>query len=255
MQFSTILPIVFCLAASTLANPMALPKKNHCGDGAGAGPGAATGVVSAQVKANVSAQIDKWLGDIKSVNTFVDTVGSVTDPAVISSMAATAFVAAQNEGVSNTVLQQDVTLDASGLAAAQALIGQFNIIGPAINDTIFNPGNVQKNLDAINGARYSYLIWLCIENLFMLTVLPPDVLPLKARTPFPKKVLFRQQLPWLLVLPFLLLRRQPPVPPSPRRQTEDAGLYTVCDSSRGRRVVGVRAGNPGPRKPGPRSTH
>jgi hypothetical protein len=236
---------------------MALPKKKPCGAGAGAGagPGAATGVVSAQVKANVSAQIDKWLCDIKSVNTFVDIVGSVTDPAVISSMAATAFVAAQNEGVSNTVLQQDVTLDASGLAAAQALIGQFNIIGPAINDTIFNPGNVQKNLDAINGARYSYLIWLCIENLFMLTVLPPDVLPLKARTPFPKKVLFRQQLPWLLVLPFLLLRRQPPVPPSPRRQTEDAGLYTVCDSSRGRRVVGVRAGNPGPRKPGPRSTH
>ncbi|KAH8750987.1 hypothetical protein BGZ57DRAFT_834207 [Hyaloscypha finlandica] len=147
MQFSTILPIVFCLAASTFANPT--PKKQHCG----AGPGAATGVVSAQVKANVSAQIDKWLGDIKSVNTFVDTVGSVTDPAVISSMAATAFVAAQNEGVSNTVLQQDVTLDASGLAAAQALIGQFNIIGPAINDTIFNPDNLQKNLDAINGAR------------------------------------------------------------------------------------------------------
>jgi hypothetical protein len=108
------------------------------------------------VKANVTAQISKWLGDIESVNNFVDTVGSVTDPVVISSMAATAFVAAQDEGASNTILQQDVTLDASGQAAAKALLGQFNIIGPAINDTIFNPGNVQKNLNAINGARYSY---------------------------------------------------------------------------------------------------
>jgi hypothetical protein len=189
MQFSTILPIVFCLAATTLANPMALPEKHH------SGAGAATGVVCAQVKANVSAQIDKWLSDIESVNNFVDTVGSVTDPAVISSMAATAFLAAQNEGASNTVLQQDVTLDASGQGAAQALVGQFNIIGPAINDTISNPGNLQKNLDAINGARYSYLIWLYIGDSFMLTVLPLDVLPLKARAPFPKKVMSRQQLP------------------------------------------------------------
>jgi intracellular sulfur oxidation DsrE/DsrF family protein len=153
MQFSMILPIALCLAASTLANPLALPKNHH----GGAGAGAATGV-SAQVKANVSAQIDKWLGDIETVNNFVDTVGSVTDLAVISSMAATAFIAAQNEGASNTILRQDVTLDACGAAAAQALVGKFNIIGPAINDTISNPGNLQKNLDAINGARYSYLI-------------------------------------------------------------------------------------------------
>ncbi|KAF8848923.1 hypothetical protein BDZ45DRAFT_680901 [Acephala macrosclerotiorum] len=149
MQFSTILPIAFSLVASTLANPMALAENHH----GRAGAGASTNVVSPQVKANVSAQIDKWLSDIESVNTFVDTVGSVTDPAIVSSMAATAFVAAQNEGASNTILQQDVTLDASGQAAAQALIGKFNIIGPAINDTIFNPGNLQKNLDAINGAR------------------------------------------------------------------------------------------------------
>jgi len=153
MQFSTILPIAFSLMASTLANPMALPENRH----GRAGAGAATQVVSAQVKANVSAQIDKWLSDIKSVNNFVDTVGSITNPAIISSMAATAFVAAQDEGASNTILQQDVTLDASGQAAAQALVGQFNIIGPAINDTISNPGNLQKNLDAINGARYCYL--------------------------------------------------------------------------------------------------
>ena len=169
MHFSTILSIAFYLVTSTLANPMALHEKHHdggrngagagaaAGGGArnatGAGAGAATGVVSAEVKANVTAQISKWLGDIETVNNFVDTVGSITDPAVISSMAATAFVAAQNEGASNTILQQDVTLDASGQAAAEALVGQFNIIGPAINDTISNPGNLQKNLDAINGAR------------------------------------------------------------------------------------------------------
>ena len=141
MQFSTILHITFCLAASTLANPMALPE-----------------VVPAQVKANVSAQIDKWLSDIESVNNFVDTVRNVTNPAVISSMAATAFVAAQNEGASNIILQKDVKLDACGQAAAQALVGKFNIIGPAINDTISNPGNLQKNLNAINGARYGHLI-------------------------------------------------------------------------------------------------
>jgi hypothetical protein len=153
MQFSTLLPIAFSLVASTLANPMALPENCH----GGAGAGAAAKAVSPQVKANVSAQIDKWLSDIESVNNFVDTVGSVANPAIISSMAATAFVAAQNEGASNTILQQDVTLDASGRAAAQALVGKFNIIGPAINDTISNPGNLQKNLDAINGARYCYL--------------------------------------------------------------------------------------------------
>lgn len=134
-----------------MANPMALPQGHH--GGARAGAGAAPKGVSAAIKANVSATITQWLGDIVSVNTFVDTVGGVTDLATISSMAATAFVAAQNEGASNTILQQDVTLDASGKAAAQALIAQFNIIGPAINDTINNPGNVQQNLNAINGAR------------------------------------------------------------------------------------------------------
>ena len=168
MQFSTILPIFSCLAASTLANPMALPEKYH----GGVGTRAATKVVSTQVKANVSAQIDKWLRDIESVNNFVDTVGGVTNPAVISSMAATAFIAAQNKGASNTILQKDVKLDARGQAAAQALVGKFNIIGPAINDTISNPGNLQKNLDAINGARYGYLIKLYIGHLLIPTVLP-----------------------------------------------------------------------------------
>jgi hypothetical protein len=49
----------------------------------------------------------------------------------------------------------------------------------------------------------------------MLTALPLDVLPLKARVPFPKKAMSRQQLPQLLVLPFLLLKRQPPALPLP----------------------------------------
>lgn len=143
MQFSTILPVAFCLATTCLATPLASRPK----------PGAQAVAVSAEVKANVTAQIAKWQNDIKAVNTFVDTVGKVTDSATISSMAATAFVAAQNEGASNTILQQDVKLSGAGAAAAKALTGQFNIIGPAINDTISNPQNLQKNLDAINGAR------------------------------------------------------------------------------------------------------
>ena len=166
MQFSTILLIAFCTVASVLSGAMELPKKYH--GGAGARP--ATKTKSPQVKANVSAQIDKWLRDIESVSSFVDTFSSIANPKIISSMAATAFAVAQNEGASNAVLQQDVKLDASGRAAAQVLIGKFNIIGPAINDTITNPGNPQKNLHAINSARYSYLIWLYIGALFMLTL-------------------------------------------------------------------------------------
>ena len=70
----------------------------------------------------------------------------------------------------NAILQQEVKLNVSGQAAAEALIEKFSTIGPASNDTISNLGNHQKNLDAINGARYSYLIWLYIGALFMLTV-------------------------------------------------------------------------------------
>jgi hypothetical protein len=72
----------------------------------------------------------------------------------------------------------------------------------------------------------------------MLTALPLGVLPLKARAPFPKKAMSRQQLPQLLVLPFLLLKRQRPVLPLPRRQTEGGGLYIVYDDLGGRRAVG-----------------
>jgi hypothetical protein len=56
-----------------------------------------------------------------------------------------------------------------------------------------------------------------------------------------------KQLPQLLVLPFLLLKHQPHVLPAPRRHTEDGGIYAVYDSSRGRRVLGGRPSNPGPR--------
>ena len=117
MQFSTILLIAFCPVASVLSGAMELPKKYH--GGAGARP--ATKTKSPQVKANVSAQIDKWLRDIESVSSFVDTFSSIANPKIISSMAATAFAAAQNEGASNAVLQQDVKLDASGRAAAQGM--------------------------------------------------------------------------------------------------------------------------------------
>ena len=71
----------------------------------------------------------------------------------------------------------------------------------------------------------------------MLTAYPLDVLHLKARAPFPKKAMSRQQLPQLLVLPFLLLKRQLPVLPLLRRQTEGGRLYIVYDDSSGKRAV------------------
>ena len=146
--------------ASDLGNSAALPEE-HTG---AVGTGQATKEISPQLRANVSGQINKWLRDIESVNNFVDIVSSITNLTVISSMATTAFESAQNEGVSNAILQQDVQLDTSGQAAAQALIRKFNIIGPAINDTISNPSNLQNNLHTINGARYIYLI--CILELY-----------------------------------------------------------------------------------------
>lgn len=119
----------------------------------GQGASAATQAVSAATQQQVASTIQKWLTDIATVNNFVDTAGAMTNAQQISSFAAQTFVAAQDEGTSNTALQQAVQLDASGLSAAQDLLNQFNIIGPAINDTITNPQNLQKNLAAINGAR------------------------------------------------------------------------------------------------------
>jgi len=146
MRLPKIAGVTFCLVASTLANPVVHRNQNG---------GQANRVeADAALQAKVQGTINQWLGDINTVNNFVDTVGNVKDLAQISQLAATAFKAAQNEGTSNAELQQDVPLGSQGQAAADALVGQFNIIGPAINDTITNPGNLQKNLDAINGARY-----------------------------------------------------------------------------------------------------
>ncbi|KAK2037414.1 hypothetical protein LZ31DRAFT_560428 [Colletotrichum somersetense] len=132
------------LAASAMASPA--PKKAHAA-------GAANNAVDAALQTKVLGTINQWLGDIQTVNNFVDTAGQLKSNAEISNAAATAFVAAQNEGDSSNALQADVKLDAKGQAAAQALNAQFNIIGPAINDTIANPQNLQANLAKINGAR------------------------------------------------------------------------------------------------------
>ncbi|KAK1956019.1 hypothetical protein LY78DRAFT_663854 [Colletotrichum sublineola] len=136
------------LAASVMASPA--PKKGH-GQDNGAGDNAAN--VDPALQAKVLGTINSWLGDIQTVNNFVDTAGQLKSNAEISNAAATAFVAAQGEGDSSNALQKDVKLDAKGQAAAQALNDQFNIIGPAINDTISNPQNLQANLAKINGAR------------------------------------------------------------------------------------------------------
>lgn len=154
--------IVLAMGASVLATPM--PKNgNNAASGNNAGAAAAGAAaaggnnananVDAATQQKVAGTIQNWLNDIAAVNNFVDTAGRLQDNQAISDAAAQAFVAAQDEGTSNTDLGNDVQLDASGLAASQALQDQFNIIGPAINDTITNPQNLQKNLDAINGAR------------------------------------------------------------------------------------------------------
>ena len=141
MHSSTIITITSYFAISAIA--AALPH----------GPSAAAGGVSPQVKANVTATIYKWLSDIEVVNNFVDTASSSEDPKTISSQAAVAFVAAMDEGASNTILHQEVMLDASGEVAYQALMPKFAIIGPAINDTIYHPENLAKNVAAVNAAR------------------------------------------------------------------------------------------------------
>jgi hypothetical protein len=150
MHFSSILPAALCLAAS--ANAVALPETQGQG-------------YSLEVKKNVTIIIYEWLADIAAVNKFVDTVGFTTDPKLISVMAAAAYPAAKNEGASNTIISSEVTLDATGEAASKALPAKFNIIGPAINDTIFHPENVKKNVAAVNAQRYAFLIRLCIGNI------------------------------------------------------------------------------------------
>ncbi|KAI3390504.1 hypothetical protein diail_9494, partial [Diaporthe ilicicola] len=143
--------IILAMGAAVLANPM--PKNGNNAATAAGGNNNANGKVDAAVQQKVAGTIQKWVNDIAAVNSFVDTAGQLKSNKDISDAAAKAFVAAQDEGTSNTDLGKDVQLDASGLAASKALLNQFNIIGPAINDTISNPQNLQKNLDAINGAR------------------------------------------------------------------------------------------------------
>lgn len=143
-------------ANTGVANSNANNGNANTGAGTAVGAsGGATGgtAVSAATQQQVAGTIQQWLNDIATVNNFVDTAGQLTDAQQISDFASQTFIAAQDEGTSNTALQQAVQLDASGLSAAQDLLNQFNIIGPAINDTISNPQNLQKNLDAINGAR------------------------------------------------------------------------------------------------------
>jgi chromosome condensin MukBEF ATPase and DNA-binding subunit MukB len=103
--------------------------------------------------ANVSAAIARWLDDIEAVNNFVDTAINSQSLAAVSGQASAALVAAQNEGASLAILQADVPLGPAGQAAALALPGQFAIIGPAIQDVITNPQNLQQDLNLINGAR------------------------------------------------------------------------------------------------------
>lgn len=144
MKYTAALALV--LAAIAVAKPMPAKGKGNNN--------------KAAVAQQVSDAIDKWLQDIQAVNDFVDTAGQLDNNQDISDAAATALVAAQDEGVENDNLQKLVDLDASGLAAATDLLNQFNIIGPAIQDTVDNPQNLQKNLDAINGARYGQSVFI-----------------------------------------------------------------------------------------------
>lgn len=120
--------------------------------------GARESEVSAALKSNVTETVNQWLKDIQTVNNFVDTAGDLKDSTAIIAAAKTAFVAAQGEGSSLSVLQGELRLDATGQMAADALPSQFNIIGPSIKDTITNPQNLSKNLASINGARYALYI-------------------------------------------------------------------------------------------------
>ncbi|EFQ31365.1 hypothetical protein CGRA01v4_10927 [Colletotrichum graminicola] len=137
---------LFSVVVAALAMASPTPKKEQAGDNA-------NNAANAALQTKVLGTVNQWLGDIQTVNNFVDTAGKLKSNAEISNAAATAFVAAQNEGDSNNAVQADVQLDSKGLAAAKALVDQFNIIGPAINDTIANPQNLKANLAKINGAR------------------------------------------------------------------------------------------------------
>jgi hypothetical protein len=138
MQISKTLFVATALVASALANPMP----------------SSTAQYSAATKQNVTEQIALWQAAIDTVNNFVDTVLLfASDPSEVSNMAKVAFAAAQEESSSNTILSSEVKLDAKGEAASKELVPGFNVIGPAINNTIYQPQNVKKNVDTVNGER------------------------------------------------------------------------------------------------------
>lgn len=149
--------ITLALVAVAVAKPLPAKGNNNnknAADDAACSNSNAAADVDADTAQDVTDAINKWLDDIKAVNDFVDTAGQLDNDQDIIDAATTALAAAQDEGVENDALAGLVDLDASGLAANTDLLNQFNIIGPAIQDTVDNPQNLQKNLDAINGARY-----------------------------------------------------------------------------------------------------
>lgn len=177
MHFSTIVPTALCLATSTLASPFASSGKHE---------------YSPTVKANVTATIYEWLSDIERVNFFVDTVTKETDFKIISSMAAAALPAAMNEGTSNSILLSEVALDASGEAASKALPASFSIIGPAINDTIYQPQNVKKKVAAVNGQRWDLSV-VSLSDTCLLNAWFSDVLLRKELVPLLRRAMSSKQ--------------------------------------------------------------
>lgn len=145
--------ITLALVAAAFANPLPAKGNNKNSNSNNNNAADAANANADDTAQQVTDAINTWLDDIKAVNTFVDTAGQLDNDQDIIDAATTALAAAQDEGVENDALAGLVDLDASGLAANQDLLNQFNIIGPAIQDTVDNPQNLQKNLDAINGAR------------------------------------------------------------------------------------------------------
>lgn len=156
--------LTLALAAMAMAKPMPAKGAKGAANGQASGNKASAAANAQQVQDNVN----QWLQDIKDVNTFVDTAAGLQSDQEISDAAKTAFVAAQDEGTQNDNLAAAVKLDSLGALANKDLANQFGIIGPAINDTIFNPQNLQKNLDAINGARY--VVPNSFHNVFLVLV-------------------------------------------------------------------------------------
>lgn len=143
MNFFTILPAFFALAALTVATPIKNKNKEK-------------GCTSESVlAANVTGSITQWSSDIDGVNTFVDTIGNCSSTVMAKSMAQTALGFAQDEGAQLNVLKVVPGLDASGEAAVGALPNLFNGIGGSIQAIIDDPSpaSVASNVANINNLR------------------------------------------------------------------------------------------------------